>query len=194
MKKIFVVLAVFISVFAYSQNRLTYDIGMGYSGNQSITFQMGFKNIAYNFGLYFGTRGVNITSEASDSRVDYRSIADKTIVLSSANRDLGTYGFILGTNYNVKNTGFTLAVGGGFANKMTEHTIDYEYDFNFTSNEYNTKYSYSTEPMPSYEAILEYDFANKNKKSAVGIGLQTGFNNVNGIIGQVMMVIYFDKL
>lgn len=175
MKKLLFLLFPLIS---YCQNEgFSLDLGMGYSANNSILYDMSLNRLYKNFGVYFGGRGFNITSSPHDTNVDYSSIDNQTILLSQQNNYLGSWGMCFGLNYSIPKTKFKVLTGIGFAKKMTEHISRYRYDFLYTTDEYNTKYNYSEINTMSYEILLNYNTSKTTKP--YGFIIQTGYNNVN---------------
>lgn len=179
MKKILLMGAIGLCVFAFGQNNLSPAIGLGYTqkGGFSFSFEMKNKN---SFGGYVAVRGLNVESDYRGG-VDYSDISSVDFV-DSETKDAKPFNISIGTIYNFRDSNFSLGAGLGYGIKQKVTTESIVYDFQYTSDEYGTLITVDKKTKITGELFVDYAF---NKSLCNTLGLQAGYNTLAGAFGMI---------
>lgn len=179
MKKILLMGAIVLSVFAFGQNNFSPALGLGYSQKGGFSFSVEMKN-KNSFGGYVAVRGLNIEYDYKHG-TDYSDIAT-TNYIDEKTEDAKPFNISIGTIYNFRDSNFSLGfgVGYGIEQKITTETI--VYDFQYIPDEYGTIITAEKKTKITGEAFIDYAF---NKSLSNTLGLQAGYNTLAGAFGML---------
>ena len=170
---------ILIGTLNFAQTKQTsIDLALGYAQKGGFNFGISAKNISKNFGGYFHVRGISGAGNFQ-SGIDYGSAAN-TILVSKEVMDAEYLGGVIGGLYSINNSGFTVGLGLGYTQEITETMYFYRYDFVYINDEYRSEVEVKRANKITAEILADYKI---NPAKRNGFGVQVGYNIVHGGFG-----------